>query len=386
MLMQTQYLGNLTPLRGIAALLIVIFHINLSFFGGAITGSWQTSLISQMYTMVDFFFMLSGFIMLHVYGNWFIDGVTPNHFKKFMIARFARVYPLHLFTLLLVAVIIVLYRYKIGPIENPFLAAMFKNKNIPANLLLLQGMNITDYLSWNVPAWSISTEWWAYVLFPLLILVFPKSNNTLVRTVMFVGCFAAYICLAYFFSPMVTLPALLSFLENEPASHSIDVTYQFGFLRCMTGFIAGMLSYQIYKDNQAKKLFSSTWVVVILGLGLFGCMHFGVADYLTVWFFPLIILSAAHGNPTLNSLLGSKSMQGLGDWSFSIYLLHFPLIVAINLFVPDLSILERYGFPSLNTPIMSIVFTLVLLMVIILLSSISYKLVEVPARRALNRS
>src|SRR6476646_10101802 len=91
------YLSNLTPLRGIAALLTVIFHINI-FLGWEMMPPGGSPLLSHMYLMVDFFFILSGFIMCHVYGNRFLKDVRATEFKKFTIARFSRVYPLHLFT------------------------------------------------------------------------------------------------------------------------------------------------------------------------------------------------------------------------------------------------------------------------------------------------
>ena len=90
------YFSNLTPLRGIAALLTVIFHVSL--MAGPL--AFNTQVLHRMYLMVDFFFVLSGFIMCHVYGELFSEKVTMPAFKKFTIARFARVYPLHFVTLL----------------------------------------------------------------------------------------------------------------------------------------------------------------------------------------------------------------------------------------------------------------------------------------------
>ena len=98
-----KYLSNLTPLRGIAALLTVLFHVDLvlSSFGGQLLDGKISSILSRMYLMVDFFFVLSGFILCYVYAKNFEGPVKGQDFKKFTIARFARVYPLHLFSLLL---------------------------------------------------------------------------------------------------------------------------------------------------------------------------------------------------------------------------------------------------------------------------------------------
>src|ERR1700750_78824 len=115
------YLSNLTPLRGIAALLTVIFHIDI-FLGWAMIPPDGSPLLSHMYLMVDFFFILSGFIMCHVYGNRFLKDVRVTEFKKFTIARFSRVYPLHLFTLVSTVVMLFLFA-QMGVPKNAYLQA-----------------------------------------------------------------------------------------------------------------------------------------------------------------------------------------------------------------------------------------------------------------------
>src|SRR3982750_3487705 len=96
-----KYLTNLTSLRGIAALLTLLFHIDivLSSFGGHLVDRTISSILSRMYLMVDFFFVLSGFILCYVYARNFEGRTRSQDFKRFTVARFARVYPLHLFSL-----------------------------------------------------------------------------------------------------------------------------------------------------------------------------------------------------------------------------------------------------------------------------------------------
>jgi peptidoglycan/LPS O-acetylase OafA/YrhL len=71
------YLSNLTPLRGVAALLTVIYHVGLMIGGGGdmLIKYHDFMLLNRMYLMVDFFFILSGFIMCHVYGKMFAVSV-----------------------------------------------------------------------------------------------------------------------------------------------------------------------------------------------------------------------------------------------------------------------------------------------------------------------
>lgn len=92
------YLTNLTPLRGLAALCVALFH-----FTGAIDNinlPHFTWIIRKGYLMVDLFFIMSGFIIMHTYGESFRGEIKKTALTRFVVARFARIYPLHLFMLL----------------------------------------------------------------------------------------------------------------------------------------------------------------------------------------------------------------------------------------------------------------------------------------------
>src|SRR5450432_1063232 len=107
---KTIYLTTLTPLRGIAALLVVIFHCNLMLMKWLPDG--YTQLITSGWLWVDFFFVLSGFIMSYVYAKYFFEGCTWEDYKKFIGARFARVYPLHLITTVWAFIVVLLIVHK----------------------------------------------------------------------------------------------------------------------------------------------------------------------------------------------------------------------------------------------------------------------------------
>jgi len=98
------YLSNLTPLRGMAAILVAIFHFEMAI--ARFVPAARTMFFEKSYLMVDLFFVLSGFIMLHVYGDSFHQTLRKDSVRHFFVARFARTYPLHLFTLLLLVLIV----------------------------------------------------------------------------------------------------------------------------------------------------------------------------------------------------------------------------------------------------------------------------------------
>ena len=382
--MNARYLANLTPLRGIAALLTVIFHVDivLSIFKGKLLDQNDSQLISRMYLMVDFFFVLSGFIMCHVYAKYFDTTVNRHNFKKFAIARFARVYPLHIFSLFLTSFFLyILYQW--GVKVTPLIDAEHSVYSVVTNLLLLHSMNFHEWFTFTHASWSISVEWWMYMVFPFLVAPFMKLSKP-GRLLIAALCVAGYLVIGYVFVPLVTVPDSLSFLRpNGTPPFRLDVSYQFGFFRCLFGFVIGMMVYLSWKDNWGKKLFSSGYTVLILLAGLFTCMHFGVLDVFTVLFFPFILLAAAYGNRNMNSLLGTKPLQKLGDWSFSIYLIHQPFLYQATALMqnPDKTGVELSNLSLLTSWGICIGFIVFLLFV----SYLSYRFIELPARNYINK-
>jgi peptidoglycan/LPS O-acetylase OafA/YrhL len=177
-----QSLPLLTPLRGIAALMVVLFHARLLLFPQwmeSIAG--HTQLIENGYLWVDLFFILSDVVLAHVYGETFTGPSRRIGYGCFLWLRLTRVYPLYLLTLLLL-VGWELYKaqhgvgFYAGPLFKmwewegmpPFGSPFTPAEALPSAFLLLQV--VTDHgLTWNFAAWSLSVEWISYLLFPLLI-------------------------------------------------------------------------------------------------------------------------------------------------------------------------------------------------------------------------
>src|SRR6201989_328450 len=162
-----QFITNLTPIRGIAALLVVIFHfeIVLVLFLPRDTSKF----FSKCYLMVDLFFIMSGFIIYHVYGKFFKHTIETKTFNKYIRARLARVYPLHIFTLILTLILVVSAHFKWDE--------FFNLQSIPTHMLMLQSFGLHSIYTWNVPAWSISAEFAAYIIFPLFAFVLYRFRT-----------------------------------------------------------------------------------------------------------------------------------------------------------------------------------------------------------------
>jgi peptidoglycan/LPS O-acetylase OafA/YrhL len=374
------YLTNLTPMRGIAALLTVIFHIDL-FMGNALVHPSASAVMGRMYLMVDFFFILSGFIMCYVYGDRFSAQVKWTDFKKFTIARFSRVYPLHFS--MLVLLIVILYLFGLKGINNPILQVENSVYSVITNILLLHSMNLHSWFTWVHASWSISTEWWAYMLFPFLVAPFfgLKSRGRLLVCLL---CFAGYFCIMYFLVPLVIYPKEMPFLKMDRSMWSINVAYDYGFVRCLCGFILGMMMHHAYRDNWGKKLLGNGWVLILLTLTFLACMHFNLPDIITVSFFPLILLSAAYGSEGINKLFITRPLQRLGDWSFSIYLVHQPILITVFYTLSMLNPQKPGEQPPLPPLWMAWTLCVVLIVLVLFFSRLSYLFIENPARRWLN--
>lgn len=379
------YLSNLTPLRGIAAMLTVIFHVNL-FLGNGLAPTGSTMLISRMYLMVDFFFILSGFIMCHVYGNLFTVSVKKKDFKKFTIARFSRVYPLHFVTLMYV-ILLFFVSSRLGIPEIQSIQIADNWYTVITNLLLLQSMNLHNWFTWVHASWSISTEWWAYMLFPFLVRPFMKLGST-ARLMVCLACFGGYLCITYFLVPLVTVPPEISFARIDPTLLSVNVAYQYGFVRCLCGFVLGMMMYQGFTIEWAKNILGNGLTMLMLALAIFTCMHFGLPDVITLSFFPFLLLAGAYGSAGINKILNLKALQRLGDWSFSIYLVHQPLLYTVTNvmlhFNPALANSASSGPPPAPDILQSWITCAIFIALVLLISYLTYRFVENPARHRIN--
>ncbi|HEY2349076.1 MAG TPA: acyltransferase [Puia sp.] len=379
------YLSNLTPMRGIAALLTVIFHIDI-FLGWEMIPPSGSPLMAHLYLMVDFFFILSGFIMCHVYGNRFLKDVRRSEFKKFTIARFSRVYPLHLVTL--VTTIVILYLFaEMGVSKNIYLQAENNLYSVFTNLFLVQAMNFNNWFTWVHASWSISTEWWAYMIFPFLVAPLFRLNAR-GRIFICLLCVTGYVCTSWFLAPLVTFPAEFHLSPAKATDWSLNLAYQYGFARCLCGFVLGMMTYHAFRDRWSKKIFGNGWTMIGFSMAAFISMHLNLPDIITVAFFPFIILSGAYGSDGINKVFATKPLQRLGDWSFSIYLIHQPFLILVTYGWSGLSAVQPNNLNQwvshghgLAT---SWAMCFVLIIPILFISYLSYRYIENPSRRWLN--
>ena len=245
-------------------------------------------------------------------------------------------------------------------------------------------MNFHNWFTWVHASWSISTEWWAYMIFPFLVAPFfrLKSRGRLFVCIL---CFLVYFCIMFFIIPIVTVPKELSFITFKRSDWTINVAYEYGYIRCLCGFILGMMMHHAYRDQWGKRMLANGWMMVLLALAAFTCMHFNLPDIITVFFFPFLLLAGAYGSAGINKIFSTRPLQRLGDWSFSIYLVHQPVLILIfytlSMFIHPDNTGKRPALPPLW---IAWSISLVVIIFILVVSYFTYRFVENPARRWLN--
>ncbi|WP_240229620.1 acyltransferase family protein [Devosia lacusdianchii] len=301
-------LDEITAARGIAASLVVIYHIN-AYANGAITAAFPP--LHYGILAVDFFFALSGFILTHVYRDAWRSGAYRH--AGFMGKRFARVWPLHATTLLAVALIVLAGgRFGLTPEWQPTASSFV------LNLLMLNAESLTPELAWNQPAWSIGAEWFAYLLFPLFLLTIDRLGNNALRallcTLVFVACAVASMQIFH-----VDL---------------LELTYQGGVLRIIPSFLVGVALRYAFDDLLARG-WGTNGRLIDIGLTV-GAAMLVIAGYLGLpneVFWPIIIamllLLALRGQSAHPTMLRSRTLVWLGDISYALYLVHAPVLMLI---------------------------------------------------------
>jgi peptidoglycan/LPS O-acetylase OafA/YrhL len=343
----------LTSLRGVAALWVAVFHFITPINRDVACISCYFPILEKSYLAVDLFFVLSGYILTFVYKDK-ATLIDLSGYVKFMRARLARIYPLHfvcLFAFLVVASLPVLL------IDS----ASFNPRNNPEtffyNLLLIHAWGTYNDFSWNNPSWSISTEFFAYLTFPLMLALLTK-NKLLIKTIILVS-----ICLIL----------LYPFMGG-------DIGTGKELLRCLIGFYLGVTGYLVFNTIKLSHIKTSVAQITIIAFILFS-LNSSLNDSFTVLLWLPLIYSLSSDSGVIAVALQNKFLYFLGTISYSIYLIHAIILMAyrnIRVFVFDAPI--NLGLLSEGLLLIG------LITITIALSYCTYIYIESRWRRILNPS
>lgn len=361
--MKQKKLNNITSLRGIAAIFIVIHHYSTYLIPdiNQITSAY-TPFISKNYIWVDFFFILSGFILAYIYNFKFEVQVEKKDYLKYLSARFARIYPLHLFMLICFLFLISAeYMYfQFIPFEGaggqqllPFTGTE-SISTFFINLFLLQTFINGTY--WNQPAWSISAEWIVYIFLPFLL--------PLVYRFKWAGKIS-----------LVILSFCILFMLNKSNS-TLDMTPTLSFFRCICEATVGIVLYDIYKNNFFNNILSNNSATNLIFGASFLTLFFEISHLITIAIFTLLILSAAYNQE--NSFLSNKYLIYMGTISYSIYMTHWFIQTVLQ---KASKLITGNSFSDNFSLSQSPVVLLFCIIFVILTSVITYKIIEDPFRK-----
>ncbi len=353
----------LDSFRGLAAIFVVMFHLH---FVGSIT---ELAFFRGSHLWVDFFFVLSGFVLAHGYGF-----NQQLKFKQYVVARTLRIFPLHIVTL---AALICLELLKLIAQHYGLGAdyAAFTHKNavseILPNLLLLQAwLPNAQAMSWNGPAWSISVEYYLYLLFFGLLQI--KSQWK------------------YAFWPMIAYAAFyVIWVAYKPAREVMSG------LSCFFGGATVYLIYQFFQKNRLKPwVFSVAELLMLCAMAWMMSVNFGYQGVYASWLFCLVVFVFAFEKGVVSQWLKNALFLKLGQLSYSIYLTHMLVVLGL---IYGLKVLQKMTQHSLVATLqgekyidlghvlvnnLAVFFTLVM---VILLSNFTYQYVEVKSKKLVEK-
>lgn len=354
----SQEIRALTGLRGFAACLVMLYHFKFYNFLPAPV----SNILHHGYLAVDLFFILSGFVMALTYTKYFSNGFTGNSYKSFLFRRMARVYPIYIATTLVSIIILSIYP------EKADAGVEINIPDILANITMVQAWGFSKSLT--APAWSISTEFLAYLLFPLLLSITLFCSRTkAILTALMSSCILLALSLT---------PETLIDFGKEGKPMNIWNEQSFGpVLRCVTEFTIGILCYRLFQsENRPAWLqktitsYAITGVIVLL-------LMIPEADIVIVALFAPLLVNFSLSKNYITQLFGMAPLYHLGLISYSLYLCHL-MTYWIKPFLRSYISQENFHHSELMLICIQIVLSLAI-------ATILYSALEKPARNFLRQ-
>lgn len=329
-------INQITFTRFLAALAIVLFHYgHHTFF---YENNYINFIITNANIGVSYFFILSGFIMVIAYNNKNIN--VLDYYKN----RFARIYPMYIFALTLFIII---------------------SHTITKRLIFYHIIGIQSWLpgfplTLNIPGWSISVEFFFYGMFPLIFYLLKKYS---LKTV------SIAIIIIWIVTQLFTHIFIENFYEGYPSKNH-DFVYYFPLMH-LNEFLIGNLAALFFLTKMKSKnydIFILLFVLATIAIIKFTSLHLH-NGLMAITFVPLIVLISAN-NGYITKIFNHKILFYLGEVSYSLYILQYPVYL-----------LMRRMFNYFHIPVSKIQFLAVFILILLIVSIISYELIEKNTRK-----
>jgi peptidoglycan/LPS O-acetylase OafA/YrhL len=305
--------------RGIFASMVVFFH--MSAFANTVI--LNNNLVYNSDLFVDFFFVLSGFVITYTHQSMAKASDMGLFYKK----RFFRLYPLHFIMLIVFVLIESIKHMFVGHIQiNQLNNANNSMLTFFSNLFLVHSIKlpgVTD-VSWNIPSWSISAEMLCYLLFGMVVWLIHKAHVYKARNFVYTLIVAAALLLYY----------------NARGDFNLARTFDYGFLRAWIGFFTGAVCFNLFISTRQKVITSPAALFTVFEIMLIAAMVLMVYNGDTlkprgyvyeILFFVSIYVFAFEKGMVSNLFKRSGFLQKIGTYSYSIYMTHAFLLSMFNI-------------------------------------------------------
>ncbi|MBN6732450.1 acyltransferase family protein [Burkholderia multivorans] len=352
---RNERIHELDSLRGLAAIGVIAWHYTNHFHASPFP-----ALMAPFYRhgllLVDFFFVLSGFVLARTYWNERRAGDLVANIRD----RIARLYPLHFATLCLVAAMQWLL---VHSFREPAFVYTFNDKyDFFLNLFLLNRTGLERGWSFNAPSWSISTEFIVNTAFLFCISTRRRASEVL---------------LAVF----LTISAIV-ILRNGLISNARTIGIDNDIFRATLGFGVGVILFRIsgsLERIRAAKPICDAIALTSISCFLYYCAKSPLSNTsdlaMMLICFPLLIVSATRG-ALVKKLLRLPPLVFLGTISYSIYLVHFPLQLAMH----TIGVASGRELPYASRALFA-----VFMAVTVFVSWITYRSIELPGKNVMRK-
>jgi len=355
----------LDAMRGLAALLVVLYHLRWEWHGYGLVP------VRHGFYAVDFFFVLSGFVMAATYGTM----RTPTDLLRFTIKRAGRLLPLHFAALaafLMLECLFMLGNYNGVSVGRPTFSGFTGLPALIAQATMTFGLIPgLDWL-WNHPSWSIAVEFWTYVLFGLTVVLLSRGRWWI-----------------------WTALSALGFAAVALSPEGLAATSGSAVFRCLLSFFLGTLAHTAYIRLRMLDVTPGTLLqiaVTALALTFASFRSDSAASLVIPIGFAAMVVCMAFDEGGLARVLAARPLIRIGELSFSIYLVHVPIWFAVEgalrigaaagatWLLPD----ARQDIPVMVSPLSSTVaadaLVVVYLSVVLAVSAWTVRRIETPAR------
>lgn len=345
--MERKIILPLTSIRGVAAIFVFFMHINQTYKGISFF-----EIFSEGYLGVDLFFLLSGFIISYTHPPVEISKLGFSGFyKKFIMARFARIYPLHFCTLVFILGLALCLPGFFTRYHSYFTLDTFI-----ANLFLVQNWGFWN-ISWNTVSWSISAEWFMYLLFPFMLKFYSRVSGifslcSIATLILFIHYSIAYYFEWSHFGGMSLGGMIRVLFEFSLGVVAFHLTRNSSFINAKLGNLAGVILTTL---TLAAVLFESLWFFFVPSAMLL-IMYLGTADNV------------------ITKMYSSSFLVYLGNISFSLYMWHWIIIQIQNWMVAHYAI-------NVDSNSIKLVLCSIIIVCSFLVAHFSFNFIEKPARK-----